>query len=479
MIKKLLILHIDGLSYDRLLKAVKKGYMPTIKKLIDKKGYKPVRYRTGIPPTTPFAQAGILYGDNQNIPSFTWFDKKTGVIVRFGGLSTFKKVAHKYFSGKIPLTQLGATIAACYPAGALETFALAYNDSKSPTTTRKYARFSVMRRWVSNPLHVINWLIYSVLLLLAYAARALKSKAWGDEVAHKYFLTYLAQEIFLHHMTRFATVQAMKVGYPVIYSAFYAYDDAAHAFGPEHSFCNNMTSQIDQTVNYIIKNIPKESPYELLILSDHGQIPTIPFVKKRGKSLGEILSEWYPTYDISETPGNHFEPKDHAQDGEIIITYSGGLAHLYIRHIQGRANLSNINENFPDLIDKLRKTPEIDCLLIKDYKRDLLITKDNTFLLNRKNDKQLLKYLSKFDNAEIIRKQLLRFNSFESAGDIIIFGKYSKGVQINFENQWGGHGAMGGDQLHPFLLVKKEWKMKTANLDGAHLVHKAIKDIMN
>ena len=94
MIKKLLILHIDGLSYDRLLKAVKKGYMPTIKKLIDKKGYKPVRYRTGIPPTTPFAQAGILYGDNQNIPSFTWFDKKTGVIVRFGGLSTFTTVHH-------------------------------------------------------------------------------------------------------------------------------------------------------------------------------------------------------------------------------------------------------------------------------------------------------------------------------------------------------------------------------------------------
>jgi predicted AlkP superfamily pyrophosphatase or phosphodiesterase len=477
MSKKLLILHIDGLSHKRLTKGIKKGYLPTIKKLVEKKGYSPVRYRTGVPPTTPFAQAGILYGDNDNIPSFTWFDKKTGVVVRFGTLSTFKKVAHKYFVGKTPLTQLGATIAACYPAGALETFALAYNDVKSPTTTKKYARFSVMRRWISNPLHIINWLIFSVLLLMAYALRALKSKAWGDEVAHKYFLTYLAQEIFLHHMTRFATVQAMKVGYPSIYSAFYAYDDAAHAFGPDNKFCINMMRQLDQTINYIIKNIPKDAPYELLILSDHGQIPTIPFVKKRGKSLGEVLSDWYPTYDISETPGNHITPREQFQDGEIIMTYSGGLAHLYIRHIQGRATLSNIKENFPDLIDRLRKMPEIDCILIKDYKRDLLITKDKIFQLGRKKDKQLLKYLSKFDNPEILRKQLLRFNSFESAGDIVIFGKYSRGVQINFENQWGGHGAIGGDQMHPFLLVKKRWKMRTSKLDGAHLVYKAIKDM--
>ncbi len=85
--KKLLIVQIDGLSCDRLGRAMKNGYMPTLKKLVDSGGYKPVRFRTGIPSTTPFAQAGILYGDNFNIPSFTWFDKKTGVIIRFGGLN--------------------------------------------------------------------------------------------------------------------------------------------------------------------------------------------------------------------------------------------------------------------------------------------------------------------------------------------------------------------------------------------------------
>ncbi len=476
-VKKLIILQIDGLGHKRMTSAVKKGLMPTLKKLIYKKGYHPVGYRTGIPPTTPFAQAGILYGDNHNIPSFTWFDKKTGVVVRFGSLSTFKKVAHKYFADKIPLTSLGATIAACYPGGALETFALSYSDAKSPTSTRKYARFNVMRRWASNPIHIVDWLFFTLTVFLAYALKALKSKITSENVAHKYFLTFLAQEIVLHHMTRFASVQAMKIGYPVIYSAFYAYDDAAHAFGPHHNFCDQMLRAVDRSIKYIIKNMPKNDPYEVLIISDHGQIPTIPFVKKRGKQFGDILSEWLPNYDISETPGKHIAPRDNMQDGEIIVTYSGGLGHIYFRHIQGRATLTNISENFPGLLDKIRKMPEIECVLIRDYEKDLLFTKDKKYNLSLRN-KSLLKYLSKFDDPQIVLKHLQRFNTFESAGDIVIFGKFSRGVQINFENQWGGHGAMGGDQMHPFLLVKKEWKMKTKNLDGAHQVHFAIKDLL-
>jgi hypothetical protein len=33
----------------------------------------------GVPPTTPACQAGILQGNNTNIPAFRWLDKKTGL----------------------------------------------------------------------------------------------------------------------------------------------------------------------------------------------------------------------------------------------------------------------------------------------------------------------------------------------------------------------------------------------------------------
>src|SRR5579859_4161031 len=102
--------------------------MPFTKRLLDQERYDIHTYRCGLPSTTPFAQAGILYGDNTNIPSFRWWDRERKVLVQFGAASTFKKVADKYFAGCKPLTENGACIAACYPAGAADDFGISYHE---------------------------------------------------------------------------------------------------------------------------------------------------------------------------------------------------------------------------------------------------------------------------------------------------------------------------------------------------------------
>ena len=63
----LVILHIDGLGADSLEQALREGDMPFVKSLMETEGYEMHRYRCGIPSTTPFVQAGILYGDNSEI----------------------------------------------------------------------------------------------------------------------------------------------------------------------------------------------------------------------------------------------------------------------------------------------------------------------------------------------------------------------------------------------------------------------------
>src|SRR5919204_6096269 len=93
----LVVIHVDGLSQRRLLKAIELGYMPFTRSLIENEGYEPLPYRCGVPSTTPFAQAGILYGDNSEIPSYRWWDKQAGLLVAFGSGSTFRHVAHRYF----------------------------------------------------------------------------------------------------------------------------------------------------------------------------------------------------------------------------------------------------------------------------------------------------------------------------------------------------------------------------------------------
>ncbi|MHB8614076.1 MAG: hypothetical protein ACYDAL_16890, partial [Candidatus Dormibacteraceae bacterium] len=60
---------------------------------------------------------------------------------------------------------------------------------------------------------------------------------------------------------------------------------------------------------------------------------------------------------------------------------------------------------------------------------------------------------------------------FQNAGDLIVFGSFVGGKQVNFENQAGGHGSIGGEQLHPFLLAKSEWGLDTTQVRGAHELH--------
>jgi uncharacterized membrane protein YvlD (DUF360 family) len=78
------MLEIDGLSYWHIQKAVEDGYMPTIKKLMDEDGYKISRVDCGLPATTPACQAGILQGNNTNIPAFRWLDKESNRILAGG-----------------------------------------------------------------------------------------------------------------------------------------------------------------------------------------------------------------------------------------------------------------------------------------------------------------------------------------------------------------------------------------------------------
>ncbi|MCK4899731.1 MAG: phage holin family protein, partial [Anaerolineales bacterium] len=78
------MLEIDGLSYYHIQKAIDDGYMPTIKKMMDEQGYRISRVDCGLPATTPACQAGILQGNNENIPAFRWLDKETNRIIAGG-----------------------------------------------------------------------------------------------------------------------------------------------------------------------------------------------------------------------------------------------------------------------------------------------------------------------------------------------------------------------------------------------------------
>ena len=71
----LMMVEIDGLSYWHIRKAIDDGLMPTLQAMIDEDEYDLSHVDCGLPSMTSACQAGIMFGDNSDIPAYRWFDK--------------------------------------------------------------------------------------------------------------------------------------------------------------------------------------------------------------------------------------------------------------------------------------------------------------------------------------------------------------------------------------------------------------------
>ncbi len=474
--KGLVIVHIDGLGYDYFVEAIQQGRMPFVSGLLEKEGYEILRYRSGLPSTTPFVQAGILYGNNTDIPSFRWWDKQSGVYVSFGGRSTFNRVAHKYFHNCEPLTAGGAAIATCYPASAAATYRLAYREHGRSVSQEKFSYRHVLANWALNPINLLDWVRRGLWQIWTANYEYWRARLRGRPAAKMYVISDMLEEILIHQLTRFAVVEAMETNYPVIYGAFYAYDETAHAFGPQSDYAFRILRHVDNTIRRVAQRRCHDGPgardYELVILSDHGQIETVPFESKYGCRPADLFAGWLPTHQIEEYKGKTITPPQ-AIDGHVVLTYSGGLGHLYFRDLCWRLQHDEVEERFPGLVNKIAMTPGIGLVMMRDGASDLLITKEEQIRINpsRGLPRAARDLLGRYDEPEIAAQELHKLNSFDRSGDLILFGDYVDHYQINFETQVGGHGSLGGEQQFPFIMAKREWKFDTSDVTCASDLH--------
>ena len=461
---RLVVLHIDGLSAPALEKGLRDGLMPFVRDFIEREGYALHRYRCGIPSTTPFAQAGILYGDNSGIPSFRWWDRERHLLVQFGTGSTFKKVADKYFQGTHPLTRDGACIAACYPGEAADDFGIAYQDRSYGVQPKSRSAAGVLIPYLANPVHIGDWLWQAIAVFARTTKDYATARASGRHPARKYVATDLAEEIFVHHLTRYAVIKAMREGYSPIYAGFYAYDETAHAFGPGDDASAAILKHVDHTIEKVAA--ARGDAYELVVLSDHGQVDTTGFAAANGKTFGAVLSGLLPSLRIEEAGGKTYGPDKNDADGLVITTHSGGLAHVYLRDRGDRMTYREVRDRFGTLIDGVAALPQVALLMFRDGDEDVFVSS-----AGEARGESVMSLLAAYDDAGILFTQLTRLNSFRECGDLVAFGAFVDGKQVNFENQAGGHGSIGGEQLHPFVLARREWELDLAGVTGAQGLH--------
>lgn len=474
--KGLVVIHVDGLSHRRLGHALEQGHMPFVQRLLDTEDYVALAYRCGVPSTTPFAQAGILYGDNSEIPSYRWWDKEAGLLIAFGSGSTFNRVADRYFKGREPLTAGGACIAALYRAGATDRFGPPYEERHRPDQPDAGGR--VIAAFLLNPVTLYFWIRHGGLALFRIASEYLRARFSRRRTADTFVIADIYHEVLVHHLTRFALLQAMDEGLPAIYACFYTYDEASHAFGPTDPNTLRVLRHIDSTIRLAAERRSRnraDVAYEIAVLSDHGQVETTPFMSTDGEGLGRKVARFLPDHVVTEHRGQRFG----SSGKRIEITYSGGLAHIYFADVAGRLDAEAVESRYPGLIARVAGLDRVGLVMLKDENGGVLVTPDGRFPLGLPLAPQTAALLGRFDDAEILGSQLRRLNSFERSGDLVVFGAYDGDKQVNFEDQVGGHGSIGGDQLHPFLLVKRAWGFDVSAVTNASDLHPMLRSLRN
>jgi uncharacterized membrane protein YvlD (DUF360 family) len=514
----IVIVQIDGLSSQRLHYAVDSGLMPTLKELIQSGSHCVTTFDCGLPSQTSACQAGIMYGVNTNIPAFRWYDKRTHKMVVSNHMSDTNMIDNMVSTGK-GLLRGGSSINNMLNGDASKTLLTlsTFTGHTNVPTARAIEDFSSF--WF-NPYTFIRTLFSTIgdlLIEVMEAARQFIRREWPrmDRLFNGQVFLRVLTNVFLRDLSVYVAILDISRGVPIIYTTYIGYDQVAHHAGPDSQDALNVLRGMDKQLRHIVQATRHLAPhpYQLYVLSDHGQSFGATFRQRYKHTLRDLVDRLtsqstsviealangdkvtYTTAliqeldaagkQLAEQPNMRFrravmrstartlertqtpQSNNKANPGQIIICASGNLAHIYFDLGEGKLSLSEIEQVHPLLVQGLVEHEGVGC--VGGYTDE-----GEVIVLGKKGARNLSTGaitgedpLLPFGNPEIRAAQLLRIAEFPNAGDLILNSTlYSDGTVASFEDLIGVHGGMGGQQMDAFIVSPAQ-----ANLSGEGIIN--------
>ena len=496
----LVILETDGLSYQRIQKAIADGYMPTLKKMIEEDGYKISRVDCGIPPTTPACQAGILQGNNTNIPAFRWLDKKTGKLLAGGQAA---EIIEPELSDGNGLLRGGTSIGNMFSGDAAQSI-LTFSKIKAGTPEDKKRRAHDMYLLMRNPYFFVRVLVLffaDVLLEVwqGWQQRRQNIQPRLNRLHNGYPFLRAAVNVFLRDIGTYFTILDIVRGTPVMYTLYAGYDEIAHHSGPYTHDADISLRQFDKQVRRIKKVIEEKAPrpYELILLSDHGQSFGPTFKQRYGISILDFIQQQLPqgasvsgsgggddgtigvaammdeleNMEVEKQGGavgkatiqqgqrlihNSLSKQDSFQDAKpanVTLAYGGNGALVYFDLYPRKITLNELSAAYPGLVDKLVAHEGIGFVIAYEDDLDAVVFGKHGARNLHTGDVVGEDPLLVYGDVELRAGQLLRLADFDNSGDLILNSTlFPDGSVAALEELIGNHGGLGGEQTDAYIF---------------------------
>jgi uncharacterized membrane protein YvlD (DUF360 family) len=501
----LLMVQLDGLSLPVLQSQMRAGRMPTLDRLVRSGESRIDPWFALLPPVTPVSQAGILHGNNDDIPGFRWFEKRSRTLLVANTPEGASEILSRRSDGHGLLADDGASIGNLLTGDAARSYLTMATIAGDVPTANDPPRLRGMFVSRVNYLRLVVLTIGDILKEFyqreRQRARRIEPRRRRD---FHYALERALTNVSLRHLTTALVIEEMFGSAPSIYVDYTGYDCLAHHAGPERSEAADALDGLDRTIGSLLRatrDTPR--PYRLVVLSDHGQCLGSPFSERYGELLEDVARRLMgdSTSRLSAVQSWEYHGARRMILGEIgrgrglrpaiarraarrrqaaaasfdeqelVVCASGNLAHLYLTFSDDRVDREQVDQRYPNLIKGLLDHPGVGLVLAHSPRH-------GPVALGRTGEHFLasgrvvgLDPLIPF--GLLAAQSLSRLAGFTNTGDLSVIGPFdaATGEVVSYEDLVGSHGGLGGWQGQPFVLHPVDLPVADAPLVGAPAVH--------
>ncbi len=481
-------LEIDGLALPVLRDAMRDGSAPNMARWIAEDGYRLAEWETDLSSQTGASQAGILLGSNEDIPAFRWVEKESGRIMTCSSPADCAEIEQRRATGIGLLRDGGASRGNLLSGEAGETILTVSRMDAEKRANPGYRAFLANGFNVTRSLVLFVWEIVLELSASTRAARRdIRPRGHRGGI---YPLMRAALCVVVRDLIVFGVLTDMMRGRPAVYATFSSYDEVAHHSGLERADTMEALRKLDQQFGRIARARPYAArPYEIVVLSDHGQTQGATFKQRHGYGLDELVERSLTDGTVAsiadgdeqssrvgqavgEATGRGAKPsKSQVGARPVVVLGSGNLGLVYLMERPHRMTLEEIEERHPKLLDALRSHPHVGWLLVRSAERGALVLGPAGTRSLATGEVEGEDPLAPF--SPTAARHLARTDGFAHVADIMVGSFYDPSLDEGcaFEELISFHGGLGGPQTRPFILAPPRLALPDEPILGAAAVH--------
>jgi endonuclease/exonuclease/phosphatase family metal-dependent hydrolase len=473
----LVLVQVDGLAQPQLERALRRGEMPFLARLLKREHYAVHAHYSGLPSTTPAVQAELFYGRKGTVPAFSFRARESRQVVRMyeTDAATRMEAQHAAEGGE-PLLAGGSAYADNFTGGAAESHFCPSSMGWGPIL--RAANPVVVGAFVLSNLY--SFLRVGALMVLEFGLALydfFRGVHGGQDFVKelKFIPTRVGISILLRELCVIGGKIDISRGLPIIHMNFLGYDEQAHRRGPSSLFAHWTLQGIDDAIARLWRaaNRAELRHYEVWIYSDHGQLDVQPYERLRGYNLETAVEKALETLGAT---GHRVRPKDAGgiqtqrvallggdktqrlfsrlgvsveleEDEHPVVAALGPVGHIYFpQHLAGadRATLAR------ELVHA-HGVPAV--LLVTAPGRARAYTTDGELELP---DERAALLGAEHPFLDAAGEELVTLCEHPDAGELVALGWREGASPLTFAEENGAHAGAAPDETNGFALLPRD-----------------------